>query len=574
MKKIYIIFILILASLLVSFDLKNYKNLRILAAKSPSNLVVDFNKNNQIDDDETADVYGIKDFEYSDNKTQNAQNLYINYLFKKWATENLNYKFAVISKKNSKYDVMLGSKNYAELVLKESFAKPTEKDYNKYFSEKNLNTKIESIYKNNLVLVNKTNKKYHKLSCKYAILAHNFDIIPLNTALEYNFKPCRYCHHHDKHSYNQINIAEIAPPPYYKNFGDITVFFIDSSNTRKPDNSCSGIACKTLLKEINSAKKSIDIAIYGIEDQPKLSNAIVNAQKRNVKIRLVSDVESNGSSYYKDNYCLISKIQNSITDANSFPKYIMHNKFLIFDDSKVWTGSSNLTSTDFSNFNTNYNVLIHNAEVIKAYKTEFEELYSDKFHTNKKLKHEATATLSAYFSPQDEIITQKMIPLIDKSKTYVYIPIFYLTHKQLTNSLIQAKKRGVDVKIIIDATNAHAHYTVHKILRSANIPVKTENKAGKMHAKVIIIDDKYSIIGSMNFTKSGEKYNDENMVIIENPEIAKYLKSTFIYLWNSIPDKYLKIDPYAESKTSIGSCTDGIDNDFDNKIDSDDDFCK
>ena len=64
------------------------------------------------------------------------------------------------------------------------------------------------------------------------------------------------------------------------------------------------------------------------------------------------------------------------------------------------------------------------------------------------------------------------------------------------------------------------------------------------------------------------------MIIIENKEIANYMKSTFLAVWNKIPKKYETFDPRAESFDSIGSCYDGIDNNFDGKIDKEDEGCK
>ena len=139
--------------------------------------------------------------------------------------------------------------------------------------------------------------------------------------------------------------------------------------------------------------------------------------------------------------------------------------------------------------------------------------------------------------------------------------------------LQDAKKRGVEIRIINDATNASSKYTIHKELRKLGIKVKTENYAGKMHMKTICIDNKYTIIGSMNFTSSGNFRNDENVLIIENEGITTYIKNTFLYLWNKIPQKYENKDPKAESLESIGSCFDGIDNDFDKKIDKEDEGC-
>ena len=54
--------------------------------------------------------------------------------------------------------------------------------------------------------------------------------------------------------------------------------------------------------------------------------------------------------------------------------------------------------------------------------------------------------------------------------------------------------------------------------------VKAENYAGKMHAKTIIIDDEYLILGSMNFTYSGENKNDENVLVIKNKKLAIFYK--------------------------------------------------
>ena len=78
----------------------------------------------------------------------------------------------------------------------------------------------------------------------------------------------------------------------------------------------------------------------------------------------------------------------------------------------------------------------------------------------------------------------------------------------------------------------------------------------------------------MNLSKSGELKNDENIIIVENPNIAKFYKKFFIYLWSKIPDYWLKHDPPAESIYSIGSCSDGIDNDYDGLTDNADSGCK
>ena len=154
------------------------------------------------------------------------------------------------------------------------------------------------------------------------------------------------------------------------------------------------------------------------------------------------------------------------------------------------------------------------------------------------------------------------------------MPAFLITHNELSKALVKAKQRKVDVKIIIDANSVTTRNTKHQVLRQNNIPLKTENYAGKLHSKSIIIDDEYIITGSMNFSNSGENKNDENLLIIKNTKLAKKYKAYFLYLWSKIPDIYLTRNARAESKDSIGSCEDGIDNDFDGLIDAKDTGCR
>ena len=105
----------------------------------------------------------------------------------------------------------------------------------------------------------------------------------------------------------------------------------------------------------------------------------------------------------------------------------------------------------------------------------------------------------------------------------------------MANELINAKKRGVDVKIIMDETCAGGKYSNIDYIKNNSIELKVEHWSGKMHMKSMIIDDSTLVIGSMNFTKQGEQVNDENCLIIKNaPGLTSAYKAHFLELWNSI----------------------------------------
>ena len=353
--------------------------------------------------------------------------------------------------------------------------------------------------------------------------------------------------------------------------GNMKIYFSDMTTKLKPDRNCSSDICKEILSNINKAENTIDMAIYGYSRVPDIEKAFENAIKRGVKIRLVYDLDASGKNIYEDTDRIVKLISQNRSDS---VREIMHNKFYIFDDKILITGSANLSHTDMSGFNSNSIVVINSPEAAAIYKQEFEQMFGGKFHTEKSVNIKGKTDLGIYFSPQDKSITNAVLPLIRGAKRYIYIPTFVLTENRVTEELIKAKKRGVDVKIIIDALNASSKYSKHQILRNGGVLVKTENYAGKMHSKSMIVDDEYVLIGSMNFSYSGENKNDENLVVIKDSQMAKFYKNFFLYQWIKIDNKWLKFNARAEGKDSIGSCEDGIDNNYDGFADLDDPACK
>jgi len=331
-----------------------------------------------------------------------------------------------------------------------------------------------------------------------------------------------------------------------------------------------------LIRLISNAKSEIKFAIYGLRGQEEILQALILAKKRGVIIQGVVDSDPHGENYYDDTHLLYEHFDIK-TDKIS---YIMHNKFFIFDDKILWSGSANLSDTGTGGYNANNVAVIEDEKIASIYEEEFDQMFKKEKFNNKKreLSHKDIKTddsiISIFFSPKSNTYEEGIKELIENAKSYIYIPIFYLTHEDLAQQLIKAHKRGVEIKIILDATAARNKYSKHKLLREEGIEVKVENFGGKMHAKSMIIDDTYIISGSMNFTKAGNAKNDENTLIIKNQKLAKEYRAYFMNLWRHIPRRYLHVDANAESIESGKSCEDGIDNDFDGKKDKKDDACK
>ena len=390
-----------------------------------------------------------------------------------------------------------------------------------------------------------------------------------------------------------------------------------------PNKSCESEICLELINLIEDAEDTIDFAVYGLRGQDEILNALINAQKRGVKVRGVIDKDIFNKNYYSDTYLLEANFDDIKTDYKkdlktlslvkdtkyedkclrpkdhkgplqcfegkgyaskeklSFDGDIMHNKFFIVDGEYVWTGSANISDTGIGGYNANVVASIKSKFIAEHYLIEFEQMFTDgSFHRSKeKLKKKEIKTningqnVELFFSPQGYAMYQGVIPLIKDAKKSIDVSIFFLTHKNVSKELVAAKNRGIDVRVIIDATSATNGYSKHNYLRENGIPVKVENWGGKMHMKSAIIDGKHLILGSMNWTSAGESKNDENTLIIRNARDAKNYQEFFNLLWSSIDDKWLREDPLPESTDSHPSCNDTIDNDFDKLIDLNDKDC-
>lgn len=578
-KLFSITIILIVFMLFVTFETTRKSEKSILRIITPTLIEIDLNNNKNFDTGETICIPDIQTFTSNLSITQTdlekdfqisyQDGIKLGYLTDELAEKILSdkkvkVKFTEKQDQNCKYaNIIVNNKSYRETLLNSGLGfaehKPSE----------NFQKQLEKARKLKLVIYNHKSGKYHNLECKYGQIAQDKIILP-KRQLPSNSSPCKFCHITKKSL--QKNATTTIPYPLTISNGSIKMFLTDLTTKLKPDNKCSSLVCKEILKQINTAQSTIDIALYGYDNIPEIHNALLKAKAKGIKIRIVYDK----NNYYPQTQDIINLADQSSTDT---PKIIMHNKFIIFDNKSVITGSMNFSQTGLSGFNSNCIFLINSKEIAQIYQEEFTQMLNGKFHNQKnpvthKTINLGSSTITPLFSPKDKIITKSIIPLIDSSKKYIYIPAFLLTHDELSASLVKAKNRGVDVKLIIDATNPVNSRSKVKYLRQANIPVKVENYAGKLHSKSIIIDDKYIISGSMNFSNSGENKNDENCLIIIDTRLARYYRGFFEYLWAKIPDKYSKINPNPESKNSIGSCTDGIDNDFDGKIDTQDTGCQ
>lgn len=126
------------------------------------------------------------------------------------------------------------------------------------------------------------------------------------------------------------------------------------------------------------------------------------------------------------------------------------------------------------------------------------------------------------FTRYDDVVP-KIKSYLDNAKKSIYIAVFEIGNKELIESLLDAKNRGIDVKIVTDKDNLD--YPELKRILSSKIEVVSQDDNSYMHHKFAIIDEEIVITGSMNWTDNDIYKNDNNVLIIRSKALARnYLK--------------------------------------------------
>ena len=102
-------------------------------------------------------------------------------------------------------------------------------------------------------------------------------------------------------------------------------------------------------------------------------------------------------------------------------------------------------------------------------------------------------------------------------------------HFDLRSSVLKRKiVEGVKVKALFHGGGAKTEYSAYEPLKSAGAECRISfNTRGVMHHKVIIIDSKTVITGSYNFSRNASANNDENIIILRSPHIARIYEEEF-----------------------------------------------
>ena len=111
--------------------------------------------------------------------------------------------------------------------------------------------------------------------------------------------------------------------------------------------------------------------------------------------------------------------------------------------------------------------------------------------------------------------------------------MYIFTDREIALPLVKARERGVKVRLYLDQDQVDYQYSQSRFLVQRGIKTRISSNNYIMHNKFAIIDNRLLLTGSYNWTFSANNRNDENLMVIDDPEIIEIFQNQFVNLWTN-----------------------------------------
>jgi phosphatidylserine/phosphatidylglycerophosphate/cardiolipin synthase-like enzyme len=306
---------------------------------------------------------------------------------------------------------------------------------------------------------------------------------------------------------------------------------------------------RVITEFIDDARDTLVIAVQELESRA-IAEAIVRAKQRRVRIKMVVEqdylreqrppadpflVDPDDSLH--ENRELFSALLRAGVDVRAdYNPHIFHQKFIVRDlnGSRRATlmGSTNFTPTGVGTHatkkNLNHVVIINDKRVSREYDAEFQEIWTGTFG-EKRARHEGAprwnrvsdVSMRAIFAP-DHTPELEIMKQILKAKKRIDFAIFTFSQSSGIDDAIVARVRPtIPVRGIFDSSQGNQQWAATRIVSAAGAKAflaSNKQGLGKLHHKLMVIDDSLIICGSFNYTGPANRLNDENLMIIGDLE--------------------------------------------------------
>lgn len=312
------------------------------------------------------------------------------------------------------------------------------------------------------------------------------------------------------------------------------VFFTAPTGSRDSKTYVNGIEMQ-LAAAINALQSgdTLDIAAFEF-NLPALTKAVLDAHRRGVKVRMVTDTEH---GLEDDDATTPQLVAAGIPVVDDKRSAFMHNKFMILDGTTVWTGSWNFTLNDTYRNNNNA-IALRSRRLVERYQAEFNQMFERGIFGPRKTPSAQTqfnqdgVPIQVFFAPEDKVLAA-MINTISGAQRSIRFMTFAFTDFDVAKAIMDraAANRNVTVQGIFETTGSQTEFSELRTLFCAGLDARQDGNPFVLHHKVFIVDETTVITGSFNISTNATESNDENLLILRDRDLAAQFVGEFNRRW-------------------------------------------
>lgn len=280
------------------------------------------------------------------------------------------------------------------------------------------------------------------------------------------------------------------------------------------------------IAAINRAQSSLVMVIYSLRDT-SIIQALRAKAEEGVRVEVLCDAKASAG--------VARRLGRRVKTIYRQAKGLMHQKLLVVDGAEVWVGSANMTTESLRH---------HGNLVVGLRSRELAAFISERAAAMIKgsegclAGHRVTLLkgqeAELWFLPDQGLGVEKIEQLIAGAAKTLHVAMFTFTHPRLEQALVDAKKRGVKVEVVIDRDSSKgASSKVFRSLQRHGVVVAVSESTALLHHKMMVVDGKILVEGSANWTRAAFAQNDDCFMILHNltPKQAQELDALWQVIW-------------------------------------------
>ncbi|GAA2914887.1 phospholipase D-like domain-containing protein [Streptosporangium fragile] len=317
---------------------------------------------------------------------------------------------------------------------------------------------------------------------------------------------------------------------------------------------------RVIVDFVDGARHSLDIAVQELDSEP-IAQAILDARFRGVSVRVVLEQDylltarlpaltmrpgedetaarrrlqwgdEPGSRSLEANRRILAALLRCGADVKAdYNPAIFHQKFVVRDfreratpTSAILSGSANFTHTDCHR-NLNHIVVFHDPRICREYTAEFEQLRAGRFGRDTHGKVPAAYNLNGVpvkvlFAPDHAPELEIMKQMLKATRRVDFAIFTFSGSSGIDDAMIALSEAKRTVTGAMDPGQGAQRWAATHDLDRARIELYFPRRSpafGKLHHKLMVIDEAVVVAGSFNYTAPANNFNDENIFVIGSP---------------------------------------------------------